>query len=189
MNKLFTTLLLFVFLNLEAQISKIKLTENQFKKIQTLQVSSNADSINQVYLDFKKTDTSFSAISDSDFLKITAILKPKNTNAYMIHKDSYDISHKIASDLVNDVSDDQNLVRVAVYFNKEPFFKQNLTNYFQNQFFDFYYNNNVMAVLENPEYVEVLKPKAVYKLLVYAKTESTLKEEIDFIALNSNLEF
>ena len=189
MNKLFTTLLLFVFLNLEAQISKIKLTENQFKKIQTLQVSSNADSINQVYLDFKKTDTSFSAISDSDFLKITAILKPKNTNAYMIHKDSYDISHKIASDLVNDVSDDQNVVRIAVYFNKEPFFKQNLTKLIQNQFFDFYYNNNIMKYLETPNYIEVLRPFAVYKVVIHTKSESALKEEIDFIALNSNLEF
>lgn len=189
MNKIFTILLLLSTINLQAQISTIKLTENQFKKIQTLQVGSNDDSLKKVYLDFKKTDTSFNAISDTDFLKITAILKPKNSNAYLNNKKIYDISYKIATDLVNDVSDDKNLVRMAVYFNKEPFFKQNLTKLIQNQFFDFYYNNNALAGLENPEYIEVLKPNAVYKLLVFAKTENALKEEIDFIALNSNFKF
>lgn len=91
--------------------------------------------------------------------------------------------------MVKDVSDDGNIIRVAVYHNKEQFFKQNITEYIQNQFFDFYYNNNAMEGLENPAYVEVLKPKAVYKLLIYAKSEAILQEEIDFIALNSNFEF
>lgn len=83
MQKLFTLLFLFVFFNANAQISKIKLTENQFKKIESLHSGSNSDSLKQVYISFKKADTSFNAISDTDFLKITAILLPKNTDAYL----------------------------------------------------------------------------------------------------------
>ncbi|MBK9355203.1 MAG: hypothetical protein IPN09_14935 [Bacteroidetes bacterium] len=189
MNKLFTTLLLFVFLNLEAQISKIKLTDYQFKKIESLVTQPNGDSLKLALLEFKQADTTFSTWHDSTFLQIVAILKPSNSKAYINYKKAYDISFKIADDLVKDVSDDQNLIRQAVYFGKEQFLKPNLTRYIQNQFFDFYYNNNAMAGLDNPEYVAVLKPKAVYKLLLYAKPEAILKEEIDFIALNSNFKF
>ena len=106
MNKIFTIFLLLTTINLQAQISKIKLSENQLKKIQTLQIGSNADSLKQVYLDFKKADTSFNAISDTVFLKITAILKPKNSIAYLNNKKIYEVCYKIATDLVNDVYDE-----------------------------------------------------------------------------------
>ena len=46
-----------------------------------------------------------------------------------------------------------------------------------------------MKYLDTPSYIEILKPSAVYKVLFHNKSESVLKEEIDFIALNSNLEF
>jgi hypothetical protein len=189
MKNLFTFLFLFVSLYSEAQISKIKLTENQFKKIEGLPIQTQGDSLKLGLLEFKHADTSFSAWPDSTFLQIVSILKPSNSQAYIDNKKIYDISFKVADDLLKDVSDDQNLIRKAVYFGKEPFLKTNLTRYIQNQFFDFYYNNNVMAGLENPEYIAVLKPKAVYKLLLYAKREATIKEEIDFISLNSNFKF
>lgn len=48
-----------------------------------------------------------------------------------------------------------------------------------------------MKYLETPSYIEVLRPFvfAVYKVVIHTKSESALKEEIDFIALNSDLEF
>ncbi|MBK9635400.1 MAG: hypothetical protein IPO64_13140 [Bacteroidetes bacterium] len=134
MNKLFTTLLLFVFLNLEAQISKIKLTENQFKKIESLVTQPNGDSLKLALLEFKQADTTFSTWHDSTFLQIVAILKPSNSKAYINYKKAYDISFKIADDLVKDVSDDQNLIRQAVYFGKEQFLKPNLISIFKINF-------------------------------------------------------
>lgn len=189
MLKFYTIILLFLSVNLKAQISTIKLTENQFKKIESLNNQPNRDNMKLVLLEFKHADTAFSSWHDTVFLQIVSILKPINSNEYTINKKAYDIAYKIGSDLIKDVSDDENPIRVAVYRGKEEFVKSNLTKYLQNQFFDFYYNNNVMATLENPDYIDLLKPRPVYKLLLYAKPESILKEEIDFIVLNSNFKF
>jgi hypothetical protein len=189
MQKYFTLFLLFLSIGLNAQLSTIKLTENQFKKIENLDIEANKDSMQQVYLAFKNADTSFSALNDTDFLKIATIINPRNTNAYSVIKKAYDIAFKVSDNLVKDVSNEENSIRIAVYRGKKEFLKQNLTRYIQNQFFDFYFNNNVMSFLDNSDYIALFNPQAVYKLLLYAKPEANLKEEIDFIALNSNFKF
>ena len=63
--------------------------------------------------------------------------------------------------------------------------KSNIKTYLQNQIFDFFYNNNLVTYLRNEEYVRLLKPKPVYKLLSDTKTEKLLEHEILFIANNS----
>lgn len=189
MQKYFTLFLLLLSISLNAQLSTIKLTENQFNKIEKLDFGINKDSMQQVYLAFKNADTSFSALNDTDFLKIVTILNPQNSNAYIVNKKAYDVAYKVADNLVSDVSNSESPIRIAVYRGKAEFLKQNLTLYIQNQFFDFYFNNNVMSFLDNSEYVALLNPQAVYKLLLYAKPETYFTDEIDFIALNSNYKF
>ena len=121
------------------------------------------------------------------------MIKPVNFKTYKDSLVQYNICKKLAVGLaekvINDISSEtaNQKIPLSRYLNFEKgiYFKNNLTYFFQNQIFDFYFNNKVINYLNNSEYLELLKPLPLYKLLSDTKTEQILLDEILFIANNS----
>lgn len=179
------------FFSVQAEISGVLLSENQYKSIISLNnlISGDSEQLNLVW----KNDTALSKISSSDFFTIIQLIKPVNEKIYkdslviyaLCKKIAKELTDKILVDISSENADEKVSVSGELKFEKGPFFTNNLNWYFQNQIFDFFYNNKVVNVLYDAEYVKLLKPKAIYKLLKDTKTEVRLSGEILFIAKNS----
>lgn len=195
MNKIYLLMLFCVFSVLvKAETGNIILTEPQFKSVSMIQLKSlniyNRDSL--LTLTWKK-DTALSKIPLNDFLMMEQILLPVNTSVYkdsithyeLCKKIAKELTEKISADIASENADEKISIVSQLKFEKGTFFSNNLNVFLQNQIFDFFYNNKVMNVLHDTEYVKLLKPKAVYKLLSDTKTENKLTQEILFVAGNS----
>lgn len=176
----------------KAKVDEIILTDAQIQSITILNDSNKSNDSLACKLLWKK-DKALSEIPFSDFLTILQLIKPININAYKENTQEYklcyaiakELSSKIISEIQSESADEKFKVINLLKFDKGQYFERNLNNYLQNQIFDFYYNNKVLNYLSNEDYIKLLKPKAVYKLLSDTKTEDKLENEIIFIAHNS----
>jgi len=69
---------------------------------------------------------------------------------------------------------------------KPMYFNKNIVNYFYTQTYNFYKDNHAIGYLDNAEYVSLLKPQPILKLLKDSKGEERLKQELFFIIKNSS---
>lgn len=69
---------------------------------------------------------------------------------------------------------------------KPLYFNKNIVNYFYTQTYNFYKDNNAIGYLDNAEYVSLLKPQPILKLLKEIKGEERLRQELFFIIKNSS---
>lgn len=190
MNKIFTILFLLVSFLGKAQLSQISLTEEQVKALMSINnVGENRDSINKINISFKQKNELFAKINEEDFLRIVELLHPKNEQAYLNNDKTYKTSGKIAADLVAFKPNNANAITDAIRTYKEKCVVANLTKYIQNQFFNFYFDNGMLNILDNDEYISLIKPIQALDLLNYSKATPILAEDIDFIARNSKFCF
>lgn len=187
-------LLCFYFHIAKADVGTVLLTESQIKAlhhIKTVLQKSDTSYTNLTLI--WKSDTALSKIPLDDVRLIMRLLHPLNEIVYhdsiqhyaLCKKIAQELADKILEDIASESADEKFGIIHQLKMEKGQYFKINLCRYFQNQIFDFYYNNKVTTVLGSEEYLKLLKPKAVYKLLKDTKTENLLNSEILFIANNS----
>ena len=194
MSRILFSLLLSLSYNcLQANIRDL-LSDKQYDSV--IFLVNNAKLNESVEVELRKNqenDPSLKMLTFSDILKVYNLIKPVNFKTYKDSLVQYNICKKLAVGLaekvINDISSEtaNQKIPLSRYLNFEKgiYFKNNLTYFFQNQIFDFYFNNKVINYLNNSEYLELLKPLPLYKLLSDTKTEQILLDEILFIANNS----
>jgi|JI6StandDraft_1071083.scaffolds.fasta_scaffold215427_2 hypothetical protein len=195
MSRILFSLLLSLSYNcLQANIRDLLLSDKQYDSV--IFLVNNAKLNESVEVELRKNqenDPSLKMLTFSDILKVYNLIKPVNFKTYKDSLVQYNICKKLAVGLaekvINDISSEtaNQKIPLSRYLNFEKgiYFKNNLTYFFQNQIFDFYFNNKVINYLNNSEYLELLKPLPLYKLLSDTKTEQILLDEILFIANNS----
>lgn len=195
MSRILFSLLLSLSYNcLQANIRDLLLSDKQYDSV--IFLVNNAKLNESVEVELRKNqenDPSLKMLIFSDILKVYNLIKPVNFKTYKDSLVQYNICKKLAVGLaekvINDISSEtaNQKIPLSRYLNFEKgiYFKNNLTYFFQNQIFDFYFNNKVINYLNNSEYLELLKPLPLYKLLSDTKTEQILLDEILFIANNS----
>ena len=191
---LFSLLLSLSYNCLQANIRDLLLSDKQYDSV--IFLVNNAKLNESVEVELRKNqenDPSLKMLTFSDILKVYNLIKPVNFKTYKDSLVQYNICKKLAVGLaekvINDISSETANQKIPLSrylnFEKGTYFKNNLTYFFQNQIFDFYFNNKVINYLNNSEYLELLKPLPLYKLLSDTKTEQILLDEILFIANNS----
>jgi hypothetical protein len=195
MSRILFSLLLSLSYNcLQANIRDLLLSDKQYDSV--IFLVNNAKLNESVEVELRKNqenDPSLKMLIFSDILKVYNLIKPVNFKTYKDSLVQYNICKKLAVGLaekvINDISSETANQKIPLSrylnFEKGTYFKNNLTYFFQNQIFDFYFNNKVINYLNNSEYLELLKPLPLYKLLSDTKTEQILLDEILFIANNS----
>lgn len=195
MSRILFSLLLSLSYNcLQANIRDLLLSDKQYDSV--IFLVNNAKLNESVEVELRKNqenDPSLKMLTFSDILKVYNLIKPVNFKTYKDSLVQYNICKKLAVGLaekvINDISSETANQKIPLSrylnFEKGTYFKNNLTYFFQNQIFDFYFNNKVINYLNNSEYLELLKPLPLYKLLSDTKTEQILLDEILFIANNS----
>lgn len=189
-----TILLSLLVINLlsKANVNEIILSDTQLQSFSVVgdSIKSNDTSTYKILWNNNKI---LNSIPFFDFISITQLTKPSNKSTYkdstIIYKLCGTIAEQLKIKLINDIISESAEEKLSVAnllkFEKGKYFESNIKTYLQNQIFDFFYNNNLVTYLRNEEYVRLLKPKPVYKLLSDTKTEKLLEHEILFIANNS----
>ena len=169
-----------------AGIGDIKLTEQQLSDINSIKIYGiNKDSIEGLRLQKKQSLSSLESVSDSNYLKVLHIVKPLNGEVYLQYPNEYLVAEKIATHLVQNQAEEFVNIQAVISKNKDACVVNNIKTYLQNRFFDFFYNNNVLDYLKNPEYVALVNDRAAYKLLLSQQTEQSFIEDLQFIGINS----
>lgn len=185
-------LILLITLNSKAKLSEVVLSDVQIQSILKLTNTINSKDTNAYRLSWKNSKI-LSEIPLNDFIAIVQIKIPSNKSIYNDSLHIYklcgviakELTNKIINDIKSESADEKISIANSLKFEKGEYFQNNLNIYLQNQIFDFYFNNNVISYLKNDEYVKLLKPKAIYKLLSDTKSPENLYNEILFIANNS----
>lgn len=195
MSRILFSLLLSLSYNcLQANIRDLLLSDKQYDSVIFLVNNAKLnESVEVELMKNQENDPSLKMLIFSDILKVYNLIKPVNFKTYKDSLVQYNICKKLAVGLaekvINDISSETANQKIPLSrylnFEKGTYFKNNLTYFFQNQIFDFYFNNKVINYLNNSEYLELLKPLPLYKLLSDTKTEQILLDEILFIANNS----
>lgn len=190
-----TILLSLLVINLlsKANVNEIILSDTQLQSFSVVgdSIKSNDTSMYKILWNNNKI---LNSIPFFDFISIAQLTKPSNKSTYkdstIIYKLCGTIAEQLKIKLINDIISESAEEKLSIAnllkFEKGKYFESNIKTYLQNQIFDFFYNNNLVTYLRNEEYVRLLKPKPVYKLLSDTKTEKLLEHEILFIAKNSN---
>ncbi len=186
---------LLLMLNISfAEISNLKLSQTQVLKLSSFDYHQiKEDTLGDKKFSYFKQDSVLSKLQYTDLNNVLYIINPKNSKVYKDSSIQYnncklianELCQKIFRDIASEDAEEKIMISQYLHFEKGIYFNQNLTSYLQNLIFDFYFNNNVLNALNDIEYLKILKPKAVYKLLVETYPNDKLKNEILFIANNS----
>ena len=157
-----------------AEMANLQLTDAQYKALVEMRHAPGPPGVNDLFSGWKAEEIKHAF----------SLLVPANGKAYHDSAVVYEVCGKVSEQLVKSELPDMNFA-VLVSQPSSGHLRENLRTFFQNQLFDFFYNYQLTHFLARSEYIDILQPQAVYKLLKDYKTEEKLNQEIRFIANNS----
>ncbi|MFN8238341.1 MAG: hypothetical protein U0T77_09235 [Chitinophagales bacterium] len=186
MIKLYTFIFFIVStLFVKANIRNVVLTDTQYALLNLYNISDSFPSTLYSFKSFALQHPELQKIDSINLSTIAKLLFRDNTDSY-----KSDTHHVICKKLANSIITSEPYKIFLILAQEQgvkdvKMFNANMQDYFYKQIFDFYYYNKVIGYLDKPEYLEVLKPKALIDLLEKQKGADTFLDEIVFITINS----
>lgn len=172
-----------LFMSAAAEVNDWYLSERQCSVLQQWIHTDSLDNTGIKLLAQK--DTTFSRVKQADCNQIIDIISPANKQIYQQYDTIYQLCAKLAQIIILNPPAEVSQLWNTQEMMQAAYGKHNLSAYLQQQLFDFYYNNKVLSYLQNPEYIALLQPRPLVKLLSDTKGKAILQQEILFLKNNS----